>query len=432
MFFGCTDGKMNACSVRGFPLSLEVSSASFATKLREMTGPYRAKNPLLVAGLYAADAISRLLPKRQQGGDRNGPLRLVVANWGHLGDVVTILPLLKFLERHPRVQELGVLIGSWSRGVLESSDIKVNIHVIDHWALDRSQKSKARKIAAYMSGRPLIVHELRHFRYDMSIDTFVSFPSTHGIMWSASIPSRVGFTSGGLGPCLTNTLEWIPDDRTMLDHQLDLLGPLLGDAYPRSLHAAYPGFESPVPEELLSIQKPYIVIHMGQPDIKGWIPEKWLALAVALKSRGFDLVTTGGPGRETEEAHNLNQGVTVLNLAGRASWNEFIATVANAAAVISIDSVTGHIAACFGVPAVVLTTGRTHLNLWRPNDSRATALIHPVGCAPCFRTSGCPTMACVRYIEVEDVLRSLDELLDTKAVDKMESIDTSTSLHGET
>ena len=99
------------------------SGASFGKKLREMTGPFNARNPFLVGPLYLADALAGLLPKRRKKIEEDRPLRVLVANWGHLGDVVNILPLLKFLEQNPRVQELGVLIGTWCRPVLESSDI---------------------------------------------------------------------------------------------------------------------------------------------------------------------------------------------------------------------------------------------------------------------------------------------------------------------
>ena len=192
------------------------SGATFGKRLREMTGPYRARNPLLIGILYAIDAVARLLPKRRKKIDEDRPLRILVANWGHLGDVVTILPLLKFLEGHPRVEGIGVLIGSGSRPILETTDIAARIHVIDHWALDRSRRSIARKVAQYFMRRASLVNELSRCRYDMSIDTYASFPSTHGITWSAYIPRRVGFRSGGLGACLTDPFDWIPNDSSCL------------------------------------------------------------------------------------------------------------------------------------------------------------------------------------------------------------------------
>jgi ADP-heptose:LPS heptosyltransferase len=387
-------------------------SASFGAKLREMNGPYKAQNPLLVGTLYTIDAIARLLPKRQYGIGENRPLRVLVANWAHLGDVVTILPLLKFLERHPRVRELGVLIGAWSRPVLESSDIAARIHVIDHWALDRSNKPLSRKIVRYLARRASLVDELGRCRYDMSIDTYSLFPSSHGIMRSASIPRRVGFTSGGLGPCLTNPFEWIPDERPLLEHQIKLLKPLLGEACPECLPASYPGFKSAAPAHLLQFGgRPYVVIHMGPQNIKGWVPEKWISLAKALKDQGYELVTTGGLGREMAVARVLSDKIPVRDLTGRLSWEQFVASVANAAAVVTIDTVAGHIAACFGVPVVTLTSGRTRLNLWRPNSSSAIALMHSVDCAPCHRTNGCSAMACLKLIDVGDVLSALQEVM---------------------
>jgi ADP-heptose:LPS heptosyltransferase len=381
-----------------------------------MTGPYRARDPLLVGALYTADAVARFLPRRRRETRGDCPLRVLVANWGHLGDVVTILPLLKLLECHPRVQELGVMIGSWSQAVLEASDIAARLHLIDHWALDRSDKSTSRKITQYVLRSRSLVHELSRCQYDMSIDTFASFPSSHGITWRASIPRRVGFTSGGLGPCLTDPFGWVPDHRSMVDHQLKLLKPLLGEECPEALPASYPGFKFAGPEQLLSVSRtPYIVIHMGPPNIRGWVPEKWVALAAALRDQGYELVATGGPGEEMKAAQALSEKVQVRNMAGRLLWEEFVATVAGATAVVTVDSVAGHVAACFGVPTVVLAAGRQRISLWHPNDSKAIMLTHPVGCAPCNRSNGCEAMACVRLISVEDVLLSLQKVMNMSA-----------------
>ena len=393
------------------------SRSSFGKRRREMTGPYRARNPLMVCALYTADALANLLPRRHGVITEDRPLRVLVANWGHLGDVVTILPLLKFLEQHPRVQELGVLIGSWSRSVLEASDLSARIHVIDHWHLDRSNKPLSRKIAQYITRRRSLVHELDQCRYDMSIDTFASIPSTHGITWSADIPRRVGFTSGGLGPCLTDPFDWRPNNKSMLDHQLELLKPLLGNVYPKHLPASYSGIEhAPLKDPLGTVDRPYVVLHMGPPNIRGWVPEKWLLLAAALKDRGYDLLATGGRGEETEAARLLSEKIQIKDLTGRLSWRQFVATVANATAVVSVDSVAGHVAACFSTPTVVLTAGRQRISLWRPNSSNALALTHPVDCAPCNRTEGCAAMACVRQIEVEDVLSALQQVIKLRLI----------------
>jgi ADP-heptose:LPS heptosyltransferase len=113
----------------------------------------------------------------------------------------------------------------------------------------------------------------------------------------------------------------------------------------------------------------------------------------------------------------LSEKVSVRNLSGRLSWGQFVATVANAAGIVTIDSVTGHVAACFDVPTVVLAAGRQRISLWRPNNASAIMLTRQVGCAPCHRTRGCAAMACVRLIEVDDVLSSLEELMKARRTD---------------
>jgi ADP-heptose:LPS heptosyltransferase len=262
-----------------------------------------------------------------------------------------------------------------------------------------------------------LVRDLIRCQYDMSIDTFASFPSSHGITWCASIPRRVGFISGGLGPFLTDPFVWVPDNRLMLDHQLQLLEPLLGEEYPKSLPASYPGFRLTAPAQVRGVGRtPCIVIHMGPPNLRGWVPEKWVALAAALKDRGYELVATGGPGAEIDAAHALNKKVPVTDLTGRLSWEQFVATVANATAVVTIDSVTGHIAACFGVPTVALAAGRQRLGLWHPNSSNSVMLTHAVSCAPCNRPNGCNAMACVKLISVEDALSSLQKVRNMDAM----------------
>jgi ADP-heptose:LPS heptosyltransferase len=393
------------------------SIVSFGKKLREMTGPYRARNAFLVGTLCAIDGIARLFPKRKQEIEKDRPLRILVANWGHLGDVLTILPLLKFLQSHPRVQELGVLIGSWSRPVLEASNIEAKVHILDHWALDRSPKSASRKIAQYFVRRTSLIRGIRR-RYDLSIDTFVSFPSSHFITWAASIPHRVGYTSGGLGPLLTDPFHWVPDNSLMLEHQLKLLKPLLGEVCPEALAASYPGFAAISQASELGVgEKPYIVMHMGQQDKKGWVLEKWVALAAALKEQGYDLIATGATRGEKEVARAVNRKVVIRDLTGQLTWKQFVAAVSKATAVVSVDSVTGHVAACFGVPVVVLTNGRTRLDLWRPNSPNAIALTHSVACAPCNRTNGCTAMACIKRIEDRDVLSLLQQVMQARRSD---------------
>jgi ADP-heptose:LPS heptosyltransferase len=212
-----------------------------------------------------------------------------------------------------------------------------------------------------------------------------------------------------MGSLLTHPHAWVPDDRLMLDHQLELLNSLPELSAPKSLSACYPGIAAK--GAVGSAGRTYIVLHMGPPNIRGWIPEKWTELASALTKRGYRLVTTGTSGEEAKAAKQLNATVPLQDLTGRLNWEEFVNTIAGAQAVVTIDSIAGHVAACFEVPTVVLTAGRQRFGLWRPNQPRAVVVTHPVGCAPCHRSNGCDAMACVRLIDVADVLSGLEKAI---------------------
>src|SRR4051812_8377182 len=98
-----------------------------------MTGPYLARNPLVVGAMAGADALGLLARRRRGPSPAERPLRVLVANAGHLGDLVVMLPLLGALRRDPRIGHVGVLIGPWGRPVIEASRAVDAVHVASHW-----------------------------------------------------------------------------------------------------------------------------------------------------------------------------------------------------------------------------------------------------------------------------------------------------------
>lgn len=405
------------------PLKGEFTSSVrlYARPLAEMVGPYRARNKIFVAIMSLLDWFGGIHPRRAAPLPDDRKLKVLVANWGHLGDLVTVLPLIDFLKRHPRVAEVGVVIGQWGLPVLALSNVATRVHVINHWALDRRPVSLIDKVFRYISQVSAISREIEAFRYDVSIDTFSTFPATHRITWRARIPFRIGFTSSGLGSYLTHPTHWTFDDdafatgpsRTLLYYQLRLLDHLIGSNRPKSLRASYPGFTK---IDLLPEKQPnnsrYIVLHLGPRDFRDWPIEKWEQLARILIDKGWHLVATGAAGHEAEMAHGFSLRTGVQNLAGILSWQEFVTVLADASAIISVDTIAGHLGGCFGVRTIILTAGRQRIDLWRPNDPNAFMIRHPVDCAPCNRSRGCTIMACVRKIEIEEILRLIPSRYD--------------------
>jgi ADP-heptose:LPS heptosyltransferase len=393
--------------------------AAYAEPLREMTGPYRARSGPLVAALRLLDAAGRAAPRRAATPPTDRPLRVLVANGGHLGDIVSLLPLLRRLDRHPRVGELGLLVGRWGVGVLQATDLSARIHVLDHWALDRGPGGRIGKAGRYLGQAATMPGVLAQHRYDVSIDTFSTFPTTHVLTWRAGIPMRIGFDSGGGGGWLTHPVAWRAEEAPVAQQQLALLRPLFGAAAPSALPAVYPGYRpAALPPDLGISGSGHVILHMGSGAAsRDWDTEHWIWLARQLRAAGLEVAATGAPGREAEAAADVAERAGIVSLAGRLDWPQFVTVVAQSAAVVAVDTVIGHLAACFQAPTVVLTAGRQRLAYWRPNNPRAVQLTHPVACQPCFRTDGCEAMACVRRIEAGTVLDTLRRLLGERAID---------------
>ena len=377
----------------------------YGEPLRAMTGKYRARNPALVMALKFFDLLGKLHPKRggQLPGDR--PLRVLIANWAHLGDVVAMLPLLQFLADQSRIGEIGVLVGSWSRCVVSELPFIDKIHCLDHFLLDRAMGSRAEKIWNFFAHQSTVVNEIRDSFYDVSIDLFTVFPPTHRLLWKAGIPVRVGFSCAGLGSYLTHPVEWTTDDEYVLTKQLRLLRPIFGAETPKALSATYPGFvPSTLADSRLTPNRRYVLMHMGPGDYRSWPMSNWLALGRALKARGRDMVFTGAKGSEAAMASQVATELGAQCVAGMLTWSEFVTSVANAAVVISVDTVTGHLA------AITLLSGRWGEKFFRPNSDNAVTLTHPVGCSPCHRSAGCAEMACVKNVSTEEILSVFDRI----------------------
>jgi ADP-heptose:LPS heptosyltransferase len=386
----------------------------YGRQLRAMTGKYRARNPALVAALAILDLLGRFHSELEALLPRERPVRVLVANWAHLGDVVTILPLLQFLANHPRIGGIGVLVGSWSQCVVAGLPFIERIHSLDHFLLDRGPDSRIQKIRSYYKNRSKVVNDIKNSHYDVSIDTFAVFPPTHHLTWKAGIPTRIGFSCTGLGTYLTNPIEWDTSDELILSKQLKMLEPIIGGEIPKTLPSSYPGFvPSTLPDEPKMPDRRYVLMHIGSGDYRSWPLPNWLELGRALKERGKDIVLTGAKGGEAKIAKEVADILGVRSVAGDLSWNEFVTVVSKAAAVISVDTVTGHVAACFGVPSIILLSGRWGNKLFRPNNPNAITLTHPVGCAPCYRSTGCAAMACVKCISVANALSAFDEIEET-------------------
>jgi ADP-heptose:LPS heptosyltransferase len=333
---------------------------------------YLVRSRLAVFVLRCIDALFR-----QRRAEWKSPKRILLCNLAHLGDVVratAALPIVK--EAYPEA-EIGFLIGSWSKPVLQNHPLVDKIHCVDHWKLNRASTPLWKKILHYLKQRKKVIREIQG--YDLAIDLYPYFPNAIHMLYKAGIPLRVGYTSGGFGPLLTHPQEW---------KENSLSRP----------HLICPS----------RVQKTHILMHMGTgSSLKEWPEKRWKELAMRLAGEGHELVFTGRGEAECARIQRMGVGHLVMD----AEWDVFVSWIAEAKLLISVDSAAVHVAAAFEVPTVVLFCGINSMSEWRPHNPKAQVLMHPVSCAPCYRKKGCASMACIRQISVDAVFHTAKKLL---------------------
>ncbi|UUX96769.1 glycosyltransferase family 9 protein [Aquabacterium sp. J223] len=382
-------------------------------------GRYFARNRLANVLLYAVDATLALFVgiwRRLWPPTAGTPVRRVlVANGAHLGDVVlatAVLPLLK--DALPGVQ-IGMLVGSWGSPVVEKHPLLDWVHRVDHWRISRAPHTRRVKLACWWRTRRQALREIRAVRYDVAIDLYFYLPNSIALLWQAGIPRRIGYTSAGLGPLLTQALDvqMQGSRRSMLEHHLTLLREIPGIGAADRLPA-----RPVLPRHLIDVaslvgEGPFVVLHAGSGSPrKDWPESSWLTLGRQFQAQGRRLVLTGAGPREREKVARLHAGLPqALDLCDRLPWAAFVEVLAKAELVVCSDSVAAHIAAAVDAPVVVTGHGMTNRFLWQPPSTRARVLVNQVPCAPCYRNQGCATMDCLRGIEPAEVAACATSLL---------------------
>jgi len=191
----------------------------------------------------------------------------------------------------------------------------------------------------------------------------------------ADIPVRAAYCRENPYQLLTH---WIPDQEpyTFVRHQVkrDLelaayLGASTADDKIR-LHItdnSWPVLRPKLTGNDIDPDKPWIVMHPGVSEKKRRYPNELWAETAALLSNDFQIVFTGSSSDKTltDDIVKLT-GKKAYTLAGQLDMGEFMLLVKKSPLIITVNTLTSHLAAAFQIPQVVLyaLTNPQHLP-WR-------------------------------------------------------------------
>lgn len=345
------------------------------------------------------------------------PQKILLANRGHLGDIIISTSILPLIKNANPTCEIGFLVGSWARPILEKHPLIDHVYYDDHWYVNRSKQPLYKKIAHYFSSRRAVLTALRQAHYDVAIDLYAYFPNAAILLFQSDIPRRIGYTRGGCGALLTDPQQWVLKDQHVADYHIALLSVIfpeikhIENLKPILFRDQTVNLYRYLPDHFL--QPGFIVLHPGCGNpIKEWPIAHWKVLIKKIMDHGIPVVLTGQGEHELQLTKQIQvESPLCINLCNRLTFPELVEVIAAARYFVGVDSMVGHVASAVDTAGVVIGNGTASQAHWKPLSEKIDYLIGSVPCVPCYHFQGCASMACVRDVSVDAVFQKITENL---------------------
>lgn len=385
-----------------------------------MTTRYTSRHPGIRWPLVAIDtllrAAMRIRSPRRPDRQANEPSRILVCNQAHLGDAILATALLPAIRRRYPAASIGMLVHPVAVDLLSGHPDIRWLHTVEHALLNRRDEALPVKWLRYARGRRHLIREIARLDYDVAVDSYHYFPNSIGLLWSAGIPRRIGWTSGGLGPLLTQHLDDPEGGMNILDRHAALAnlmcGEVVGPVKPTLSIGNASNAQWRAKAEAAGLKQHYDILHIGaNAPHRRWPVASWIALARQLDHMGRSVALLGWGTAEGTICRQIRQAVPgVVDLSNAVDLHELAAAIAGCDVLVCHDSAPAHLGTAFERRRVVIAAGINPIYTWLQPSETSAVLTRDVPCAPCGRSQGCSTMACVRGVSVDSVIAAVRQI----------------------
>lgn len=336
--------------------------------------------------------------------------KILVMKLRHLGDVLLATPVFSALRKAYPNAQIHAYIWKEALPILEGHPAIDKIHTYD-----RSKKKAP--LFARLSYELSLLRLLRKEGYDLVMNL------TEGdrgavVALASKARVKVGFVpkKGAIAKVFTHLVKHCPNPRHTVERDLDavrILGhfPQIGD---RELFFGL-GSEDEQKAKELAGEGEYVVVHAPSRWKFKCLPPK--LMAEVIDGLGMRVVLTGSPSERAfvQEIVELSSSAP-LNCAGKTTLKEMGALMKGAKGVITVDSVSLHIASALKVPTVALFGPTSEAN-WGPyRNPRSMVIAQKRSCRPC-RLDGCggsKVSDCLHTLDAEEIVRAFQRVISAK------------------
>lgn len=363
-------------------------------------------NQLLLAGLKgifkAISSMDRPAPPWDPGSIRS----ILVINTTALGDTLFSTPAIRALRREFPRARLVSLAGRTAKEILLNSPHLDTI--IDH---------PGRVNLPFLFHLPKLLKEIRKEKCDLAVILDGNDPDAVPLAYLSGARYRLGWQGSRLAFLLTHPLRFdIPGKHHIQMWEEHLLSLGIQSAGAEMEVALSVGEEEAAGRFLIEnnmTDRSIIGLHPFANKLhdKLWPLERVVELGALLSEEGHIPLLFGGP-REKDFADQmvLKSDQKIVSAAGRLTLRQTMALIKRCDLFITLDSGPLHIAQALGVPTIAL---------FGPSDPQVTGPLGPsiiikneFECSPCGWLP-CPhEVACMKSIQVRDVLEAVRSIRD--------------------
>lgn len=390
---------------------------------------------LLVRILGTPGAI---LARRQVRDAAQQTPRILLLRPDHLGDLVLTTPVLEALKVRFPGASITLMVGPWSRAVVERHPALDRVHTCSFPGFQRAAQHPLAPYTLLLR----TAQEVRRERYDLAINLRPDFWWGAALLYLAGIPQRIGYAIQPATPFLTHALAFpTPEHATVSSLRLvsaalqvlkrdRLAEPYTPARYPLQFMPTddeYTWISTLLRDEGIDSHSLFVVIHPGTgAAVKLWRSAGWAQIANRLSTTALlpapaRVVLTGSQ-QERELLEEIAAGMSVPPvLVTHASVGQLAALLGRAQLVLGVDSGPLHLAVSQDVPTLQIF-GPTDVRIFGPWGAaeRHVVLTSTQRCATCpaipcgrldFRPDELPDHPCVRHISMRQVEEAIAKLI---------------------
>ncbi|OGP82008.1 MAG: hypothetical protein A2Z08_09220 [Deltaproteobacteria bacterium RBG_16_54_11] len=340
------------------------------------------------------------------------PKKIIVVDFGGVGDLVLSIPFLRGLKTAFPSTEVSVLCADRAGMILKEQSY-----------INRLFLSPITLLGLFKTGL-----QLRKKRFDMAINlmpetSYFSAIKMYLLFLLINARQWVGRNTEGRG--FFYDIK-VPEQKMQIENEVLLYGRILktisNEDFEKRLELPCSEANKKRAGALLSRERklrkyPFVLVNPGADwPAKRWPIERYAELVKRLKESfphcEFGIIGTQAEG---ELAHFLKEAVgdRVFILSGKTPLEILPAVMEKACLAITNDSGPAHIARAVGTPVVILAGPSAPAFFTIQGRKESHVIYHPVSCAPCLKVS-CDTMSCWQAISVQEVVEVVSKMLERK------------------